>query len=193
MELELKNSFVAVCCGKSLANAQRLIISSPELACNEFGLTEAGKLAVVNQAAGILKLVGPNAKILSSDFLRARQTAEILAQKAGTDVELHQALRERWFGDFDQADDSSYQQVWAEDQQDVTHTKWNVESVAAVAERMTGLVRQLNEKFENQVFLLVSHADPIQILSAWFKGQPLQAYRERERITPGQVQILHLL
>ena len=192
MDLELRNSFVALRHGQSVANAQRMIVSNPDTGCHGFGLTEEGRIAVANQASSILKICGGSPRILSSDFLGAVQTAEMLAEKSGTQVEVRNELRERWFGDLDQKDNSSYQQVWDQDQCDPSHTQWNVESVESVVERTVGLVRDLNEKFENEVFVLISHSDPIQILTTWFKKVPSASHRELEMVLPGQLQILHL-
>ena len=192
MDLELRNSFVALRHGQSVANAQRMIVSNPDTGCHGFGLTEEGRIAVANQASSILKICGGSPRILSSDFLGAVQTAEMLAEKSGTQVEVRSELRERWFGDLDQKDNSSYQQVWDQDQSDPSHTQWNVESVESVVERTVGLVRDLNEKFENEVFVLISHSDPIQILTTWFKKVPSASHRELELVSPGQLQILHL-
>ena len=192
MDLDLRNSFFVMRHGKSLANAQKLIVSDPATGCVDFGLTEAGKVSVLNQVRVILNMVGSSPRILSSDFLRARQTAEIVAESCGNEVEIRQQLRERWFGELDQSDDSGYGQVWEEDRLDASHTKWNVESVNSVGDRMSNLVRELNEENENQFFLLVSHGDPIQILTTWFKKLPLGTHRDRDPIAPGQLQILHL-
>ena len=193
MTLRFRNSFVAFRHGKSLANAQKLIVSDPEVGRNEFGLTQEGKTTVINRAVEVLKLVGSSPRILSSGFLRARQTAEILGEKVGAEIETCRDLRERWFGDLEQSDDSYYQQVWDADRQDSSHHHWNVESVAEVCDRMANLVTRLDEEHENESFVLVSHGDPIQILNTWFQGLPLETHRERDPLQPGQLKVLYLV
>ncbi|MCL2788217.1 MAG: histidine phosphatase family protein [Micrococcales bacterium] len=62
-------------------------------------LDEAGHAQVAAAAAAIAEL-GPVA-IVSSDLIRARQTASYLAEKTGLDVQLDPRLQERAFGDWE--------------------------------------------------------------------------------------------
>lgn len=58
--------------------------------------------------------------------------------------------------------------MWALDQQDDSHTTWNVESVRSVLDRASAAVAQLEKAARvagtYKVFILVSHGDTSQIL-----------------------------
>ena len=58
-----------------------------------------------------------NTVICSSDFSRARQTAEIVRAHLGTpEVVIAEALRERCFGDWEGSATGNYARVWAADE-----------------------------------------------------------------------------
>jgi broad specificity phosphatase PhoE len=138
------------------------------------GLTELGILQATASAQPLLQMIqerstedGNGAShhrviFVSSPFARARQTA--LACRNGihdliresndniheTGVEIvpsiwiHNSLVERYFGIYDNDTLETYGYVWPLDQHNVTHTTYNVESVAAVATRIQSLILQLN-------------------------------------------------
>ena len=114
--------------------------------------------------------------VVSSDFKRTRETAEILHAHllAKTPVRLEEALRERRYGVFDmmQIAIENEHEVGELDKDDPSHAKYEIESVVSVAERMSTLVKKLDEEYKDKIFLLVSHLDPLQILITTFHGIP---------------------
>ena len=126
---------------------------------------------------------------VSSPFARARQTAlaclqgvqELIQQQQQPQLEvvpsifIHNLLVERSFGDYDNDILETYGYVWPLDQINVTHTTYNVESVAAVATRIQSLIYKLNTDIAalldsnnvmtttNHHIVLVSHGDVLQI------------------------------
>jgi probable phosphoglycerate mutase len=124
-------------------------------------------------------------RIVSSDFQRALETAECIHKEltssfTAVKLEVVAWLRERWFGELDMTSNEAYPLLWRQDAKDEGHTCWQVESTAHVANR----VRQglLGLQSEN-VVILVSHGDTLQILEAVVRG-----------FSPGQhkLQIKHL-
>ena len=76
---------------ETVGNAAR-IIQSPEAPLSDFGKSQAERLARRMQQSAITH-------IISSDFLRAMQTAEAVSRLTGVGIEMEPTLRERDFGD----------------------------------------------------------------------------------------------
>ena len=121
---------------------------------------------------------------ISSPFARARQTAEACLdgllrrptgaeeiegriQKLGLDVQdevlIEDLLMERYFGRLDNEAIYTYSYVWPLDKFNVTHTAFDVESVAAVCHRWHDLIEKIESVFEDCYIVLTSHADVLQI------------------------------
>ena len=64
----------------------------------------------------------------------------------------------------------NYAHVWAADETDPVHADGNVEPAAAVLDRATALIAQLERQHCGRDILLVSHGDTLQILQAGFSG-----------------------
>ena len=110
--------------------------------------------------------------IASSDFKRARETAEILHSQlqVKAPLRLEPALRERGFGTFHMTEAANYQKVWDVDVVDPTHTDFGNESVMDVVMRTSRLLQSLDDEFTDRIIILVSHGDTLQILSTLFFG-----------------------
>lgn len=114
--------------------------------------------------------------ILSSDYKRAKETAQIVADCClegnlpldRNHVIIETRLRERWFGDWDGGSDIHYKDVWKDDAIDPSHTLKNVESVNSVMNRTTSCVLEWDEKLSNKLILLVAHGDVLQITQTAF-------------------------
>ncbi len=77
--------------GETAGNAERRL-QRPDVPLNEAGLAQARQLGVRLRDVGI-------AHVLSSDLLRARQTAEAVGRATGSPIEFDPLLQERNFGD----------------------------------------------------------------------------------------------
>ena len=110
--------------------------------------------------------------VISSDFRRTRETAEILHAhlQVKTPIRFEEALRERQFGPLDMTAGQNYHKISELDKDDPAHTKYGNESVMSVVLRTSRLVKKLDEEYEHQIILLVSHMDPLQILITTFLG-----------------------
>lgn len=102
--------------GQSKANEAGIIVSRIETdRSGDWGLSELGQ----RQAAEAARACGLPADtvICSSDFSRARQTAEIVRSHLGAAaVIIAEALRERCFGDLEGSAVENYARVWAADE-----------------------------------------------------------------------------
>jgi probable phosphoglycerate mutase len=77
--------------GETALNAAR-VLQLPDTPLSLLGLAQADRLAERLVALGV-------ARILSSDYARARMTAERVSARAGVPIEIEPLLRERNFGD----------------------------------------------------------------------------------------------
>jgi broad specificity phosphatase PhoE len=187
------NVFFGLRHGESEANAAGLIVSEPARGVAAWGLTPAGRLQVgasVRQAAARGELTATTF-IYTSDFLRARDTAEVARATLGAGaVRLRTALRERAFGRHEGGPNTAYEPVWLRDRVDAAHTDGGVEAAEAVRERTWHLVLDLEAALTDQTVLLVAHGDPLQLLATAFAGLPAGEHRALPHWAPGEVRRL---
>ena len=117
--------------------------------------------------------------VVSSVFLRAKQTAEIIHSHlhAKYPIRFNSGLNERWFGSFDMKKVADAAPVRELDETDPTSKKYDHESVAEVMLRMSRLVLQLDKETKGCIYVIVSHGDPLQLLYTAFLGLDPDKYR----------------
>jgi probable phosphoglycerate mutase len=176
----LANRYRVVRHGQSKANEAGVIVSRIESdRSGDWGLSDLGRRQALAAAQGCGLPAGT--VICSSDFSRARETAEIVRAHLGApEVTLAEALRERCFGDLEGTSASNYARVWAADDAGASHADGGIEPAAAVLDRATALVADLERRYAGNDILLVSHGDTLQILQAGF----LRLDPARHRIVP---------
>jgi broad specificity phosphatase PhoE len=110
----------------------------------------------------------------SSPLLLRTTTRDDQQQQQPWDVEetiyLHAGLMERSFGRLDGQAIETYAYVWPLDAFNVTHTAFDVESVAAVCHRFRQCLLDLEDAFQHQIIVLTSHADVLQIAQLYAAG-----------------------
>ena len=119
----------------------------------------------------------------SSPFARAKQTAQaclngLLEEQSSlkdsklniqSEIRIEDGIMERFFGRLDDEAIHTYAYVWPVDMFDVTHTAFEVESVAAVSTRLRETIVRIEANHEEggDIIVLVSHADVLQILQMY--------------------------
>jgi broad specificity phosphatase PhoE len=178
--------------GQSNANVAGLIVSRIEHdRRGEYGLSELGRKQAL--AAALDCGLPGDTVICSSDFSRARQTAQIVAAHLGAvEVAIAQALRERCFGNWEGSPTENYERVWAADETDPDHADDNVEPVASVLDRTSALVVELERRYSGRDILLVSHGDPLQILQAGFLRIDPSRHRSLPALATAEIRPLRL-
>lgn len=204
---------------ESLANVKGIIVSKSEIGTQQYGLSPRGReglpaklaaqvaafmraspsadaandLGATDSGAAILgaAILGADTLIVSSDFLRARETAGIAASvlKAAP-PRLDPALRERDFGDLDGKSDLEYPAVWALDAANSTLYPDGIESPESVRTRLVALVSRLEHEYSGRNILLVSHGDTLQILQACHAGLSAHRHRELPHLDKGELRYL---
>jgi len=191
----LKNHYYVIRHGKSKANAQEIIVSNPAIGTKEYGLVEEGRQQVIDSVtkAKDQHILDKDTIVVSSDFTRTKETAEITKDILKTDeIILTPKLRERFFGNWDQKHNRHYQNVWVEDIKDPHHKDNDVESTEEVLDRTTSLIKELEEQFDEKKILLVSHGDALQILQTGFEKVDSSQHRELAHLNTAEIRELTL-
>ena len=171
-----RNSYLIMRHGQSEANVAGIVVSDPATGCERFGLTPLGRAQVItsideHKEQGFTQ-------IICSDFLRTQQTAELAANTLNLEApQVDTGLRERFFGRFEGLADIHYEGVWQRDQITGQQTDDKVETTEAVLQRGLRVLQKLEQQFHNQVILLVSHGDMLQILRTAFVDKTPQQHR----------------
>ena len=102
--------------------------------------------------------LGQGTMIVSSDFERARQSAQIVHGLLGcrTDIRLEERLRERNFGDLELGSNRSYEEVWTRDAVNPDDDYRGVESANRVMRRVTSLIADLEATISGETFFRCS-------------------------------------
>lgn len=194
LELDhLNNRYFAMRHGHSLANQRAIIVSQPENGLDGFGLSDRGRVQV-RESLQSFDTSPVDIIIVSSDFCRARESAEIAAQSldAVEAINLDPRLRERNFGELELTADSRYADVWQADAENPDHQLMGVESVNQVMKRVTSVILEYEEHCSNTCILLVSHGDALQILETAFARMDGSAHRQLEHLHTAQIRELQL-
>ena len=111
--------------------------------------------------------------VVSSDFLRAKETAEIIHSNlvVKQPIRFEIALRERRMGDLDMKSDFNVvRKLWSQDRDDPTHNEYGAESVMEMVVRMSHLIQQLDKEYTGRIIVMISHGDPSQCIHTVFMG-----------------------
>jgi broad specificity phosphatase PhoE len=178
--------------GQSEANVRKLIASSPAAAFEAFGLTDTGRTQVRESVIAALAagVIPPTCQVISSPLLRARESAAIAAEVLGTTVRVDPRLAERGFGEFELQSDEHYDRVWNEDRADPSHRTWGVESTTGILERVSTLLRELEESGGSSTFLLCTHGDVASVMLCAASGRALAEHRDVGAMANGEVRPL---
>ncbi|EXJ09425.1 histidine phosphatase family protein [Nitrincola nitratireducens] len=184
----LKNTYLLMRHGHSLANEAGCIISHPDNGIHAYGLSNVGR-AQLQQTLKDWPYPIPD-RLLHSDFLRTTESAQCLAQHFNCPIEVNTLLRERCFGVYEQQSDQFYESVWAKDSAGLDVTAEGVESLERVAQRMHSVIEHCEATYADQTLVLVSHGDPLQILLTHLDGRALSEHRKRPSIAPAEITLI---
>jgi len=187
----LRNRYFAMRHGHSIANQQGIIVSHPDNGRDRFGLSELGRVQV-KQSLQSFGLLDANTIIVSSDFSRARESADITSAllNGEASITLDSRLRERNFGELELTPDSGYVDVWQQDAKDPDSQLRGVESVNQVMSRVTSVVAEYEDRYADATILLVSHGDALQILQTAFARLDGSSHRQLDHLHTAQIRQL---
>lgn len=132
---------------------------------NEVGREQAARVAEELDGVDI---------VYSSDLARARETAEIAAQRLGLDVRVDERLRERGFGAWEGKTTPEIEAEFGD-----AHARWragegpgadDAEAFADFAARIHAFLDDVLERHPDETVLLVSHGGSIRVIHALAAG-----------------------
>ena len=138
---------------------------------NPHHLTALGQKQV-SAVADNLKTKGIDL-IISSDFVRAKETSEIIAKAVGlksSAIVFDDRLREVNHGDLNGQSASIYRNYFKTDQEYFTHRLPEGESFADVKRRLGEALYDLEAKYQNKKILIITHESPSWLLIAASQG-----------------------
>lgn len=159
---ESNNEYIAIRHGEAESNIKNILSSNPE---NKHGLTKKGRNQVKKSAQRISK--NPPDLIVSSDILRTKETAEIVAKecKISKDNIIEDVrLRELDFGQIDLSSVDEYRKLFDNWTEGFENSIPGGESYLDVKKRLGSLLEELESKYSGKRILLVSHNAPIWLL-----------------------------
>lgn len=150
-------------------------------------LTPAGEKQA---AAGAKKLKREKVDaIFSSQFRRARETADILSEALGVAVTEDARINEYHIGPlFEGKTITEFHDQWGDRAKRVNEAPPGGETWLDIRQRMFNFLHELDAKNEGKTFLIVTHADPILVVRWALSMQPAPTITELKDVPNGQPQ-----
>ena len=148
--------------GRTASNASGLLLGRQDPPLDEAGRAQAAAMAAT--LAGIDRVV-------SSPLLRTRQTAEAVAEVAGTEVEVDERFIELDYGEWDGRPVADVAvEEWAEWQADLGFAPPGGESLASLGARVREGLDELVAEARDRDVVVVTHVSPVKAAVAWALG-----------------------
>ncbi|MDI6717950.1 MAG: class I tRNA ligase family protein, partial [Patescibacteria group bacterium] len=163
------NKYFAMRHGQSENNVQNIINSKIE--ANRYRLTEKGKKQAIDAAEKLKKQKID--LIFSSDFLRTKETAELVAKTIELETSkiiFDRRLREINTGVFDGKTGDDYHKYFASFKEKFLKAPPEGENLNDLKKRITEFLYDADKKYSNKNILIVSHEYPIWNLFAGSQG-----------------------
>ena len=153
--------------GETAWNAENKICGRTDIPLNERGIEQAKLLAERLTDVRI-------DRIIASPMIRARQTAQAVAEKYGLHITLDERLIEQNFGIYEGKDrkDPDY----LANKRMFAYRYPGGESQMDVAYRVYGLIGELKEKYPDEHVLLVCHGGVCRVLRTYFENMTNEEY-----------------
>ena len=185
--MKLKNKYFLLRHGQALSNIENVISCWPEK--KEFPLTEEGREQIKESADRLLdKEINI---IFSSDLLRTKQTAEIVADKLNLEVKYDERLREYNVGVYNSRSIFEYVKIFGSQSERFHKKAEDGENYDDIKKRMESFIKEKENEFSGKNILVVSHQVPIIILLGVLNGlsdeEIVEKYLKSDRIKNGEV------
>jgi len=134
--------------------------------------------------------------IFSSDFLRTRQTAGIIAKNLNVEVKFDPRLRDVNLGIYHGKSKKDYFKEMPISKERFDKKAPGGESWLDCQKRMIDFILEINRKYQNKKILIVSHGDPLWLLEGAMKGKTreklVQEKKEGKIIDTGELKKLEV-
>lgn len=143
-----------------------------DVALNQTGWSQAEDMARTLETVGV-------SAIYSSDLLRARQTAQVLADATGVPLKIDHRLREihqgEWQGLLISEIQARYAQAYQERQRDpLGIAPPGGETAAQVRQRVVSATQAILRQHPDETVAVVSHGFALAVLIAHLRGEPFE-------------------
>jgi len=175
------NNYFLLRHGEAESNAQEFLSCYPEV--KENPLTEKGKKQV-QKTAKALKNIDI---IVSSDVLRTKMTAEIVAKELNLEITYDERLREVSFGELNGKPVDEIGKIFNLDgltDEEAVKIRFvesfpNGESWANIRNRTQSFIQEIDKKYEAKNILIVSHQLPLTLLESSSQGEMINELADR--------------
>ncbi|MFZ3073764.1 MAG: class I tRNA ligase family protein [Minisyncoccales bacterium] len=156
--------------GHSARQVKKISSSWPEP--EPLPLTEQGRKKVGANAKKLAK--GKIDLIISSDLLRAKETAQIISQATGAKIVYDKRLRELNVGALNGQDPKLFWDFINAESDRLNAKPRRGESLVALRRRVYEFIFDVDKKYENKTIVFVSHEMPLTILEWTLEGMELE-------------------
>ncbi|TSC78420.1 MAG: isoleucyl-tRNA synthetase, partial [Parcubacteria group bacterium Gr01-1014_29] len=158
-------------------------------------LSERGRNDIQTLAEKLKKEGGVDA-IYSSNFIRTKETAEIIGKELGIRVTYDERLWELNHGvQFEGRTVAEYQAFFASPEERFTKKPEGGETLEDVRRRVMSFIREADAKNEGKKILIISHGDPLWMLEGTLQNlsqKEIIAFREHGYIKQGELRTTEL-
>ncbi len=148
--------FIFIRHGEAENNTKNITCGFPETIKRP--LTLKGR-AQTEKLAKSLKKIKPD-MLFSSDLVRTKQTADILADKLGMKIVLDERLREIDFGDFNNRKVEEYFNLFSSELEKYYKAAPGGENMTQIRARINSFIQEINKKYSGKTILVVTHGHP---------------------------------
>ena len=167
-----KNRFIVVRHGEAIHNITGMLSG---VANTPHYLTDKGKNEVESTGKKLKK--EKIDIIISSPFVRTKETADIIANIIGypkEKIEIDNRVKEVSFGIFEGKHRDEYHKWFKSDEEYFTKTPEGGESFDDIRLRVGEFLYDIDSKYENKTILIISHDTPIWLMSAVNQGETIK-------------------
>lgn len=165
------NRYIVMRHGEAQSNTENILNGDPKI---KKELTEAGR-SKVKETSKKLRKDGIT-RIFCSELERTIQTADIIKAELGGDIEVARdaRLNEIGFGELEGKSIEEYRDKYPEEKRFNTCPAGG-ETLKMLQKRTGSFIKELEEKYEGETILIISHGDPIWMLDAVAQGMDEEA------------------
>lgn len=189
--MKLHNTYFLLRHGQAISNVKKIISCWPETFDNP--LTKEG-VKQVKEAASILRNKHIDL-IFTSDILRAKQTAQIVAKELNIELKFDTRLREYNVGAFNGVLISDFAKEYPDLELRFTKKPSGGEDYGQIRDRMYGFLKDVDGRYKEKNILIVSHQVSLALLILKVKGlsehQVFEEYFHKDKMKNAEVKELN--
>ena len=163
-----RNKYLILRHGKTIYQSRGSKMSYDWPSISSFPLIEKGKKKIIKLLKDLVK--EKIDIIYSSDALRTRQTAEIVAKKIGLDINFDSRLRDTNLGLYRGKNRKDFFRDFPKNLERFNKIIPGGESWSDVKKRMIDFLKDIDRRHEGKKILIISHGDPLWLLEGATEG-----------------------